>query len=125
MLDCLNGELCSGETGCLIEDYGPTIDWVVAGGESGPDARPSHPDWFRSLRDQCSTAGVPFHFKQWGEYGAGDIDMTTGQLVFPQFSSFQRWVNKASTWVCKDDVCMDASGKVCKIGSDLKRLSIP
>lgn len=44
------------------------IDWVVAGGESGPGARPMHPDWARSLRDQCAAAGVPFLFKQWGEY---------------------------------------------------------
>lgn len=44
------------------------IDWVIAGGESGPKARPSHPDWFRSLRDQCAAAGVPFLFKQWGEW---------------------------------------------------------
>lgn len=43
--------------------------WVIAGGESGPKARPSHPDWFRSLRDECAEAGVPFFFKQWGEYG--------------------------------------------------------
>jgi hypothetical protein len=42
------------------------IDWVVAGGESGPGARPMHPDWARSLRDQCAAAGVPFLFKQWG-----------------------------------------------------------
>lgn len=46
----------------------PTIDWVVTGGESGPKARPANPEWFRSLRDQCKTAGVPFFFKQWGEY---------------------------------------------------------
>jgi protein gp37 len=45
-----------------------TIDWVVAGGESGPGARPMHPDWVRSLRDQCQAAGVPFLFKQWGEW---------------------------------------------------------
>lgn len=44
------------------------LDWVIAGGESGPGARPSHPDWFRSLRDQCVAAGVPFHFKQWGAW---------------------------------------------------------
>lgn len=44
------------------------IDWVVAGGESGPAARPSHPEWVRSLRDQCAKAGVPFLFKQWGEW---------------------------------------------------------
>ena len=42
------------------------LDWVVAGGESGKDARPMHPDWARSLRDQCQAAGVPFFFKQWG-----------------------------------------------------------
>ena len=44
------------------------IDWVIAGGESGRAARPSHPDWFRALRDQCAAAGVPFLFKQWGEW---------------------------------------------------------
>ena len=44
------------------------IDWVIAGGESGPGARPMHPDWARSLRDQCKAAGVPFFFKQWGEW---------------------------------------------------------
>lgn len=44
------------------------LHWVIAGGESGPKARPSHPDWFRSLRDQCAAAGVPFLFKQWGEW---------------------------------------------------------
>ncbi len=42
------------------------IDWVICGGESGPGARPMHPDWARSLRDQCQAAGVPFFFKQWG-----------------------------------------------------------
>ena len=44
------------------------LDWIVAGGESGPGARPMHPDWARSLRDQCAAAGVPFFFKQWGEW---------------------------------------------------------
>jgi protein gp37 len=52
----------------------PSIDWIIAGGESGPNARPSHPDWFRGLRDQCDAAGVPFHFKQWGEWGIGGKD---------------------------------------------------
>jgi len=46
----------------------PQLDWVVAGGESGPGARPMHPDWARSLRDQCAAAGVPFLFKQWGAW---------------------------------------------------------
>jgi protein gp37 len=47
---------------------GAGIQWIIAGGESGPDARPMHPDWARSLRDQCGAAGVPFLFNQWGEY---------------------------------------------------------
>lgn len=51
-----------------VDGEGPRIDWVIAGGESGPKARPSHPDWFRGLRDQCAAAGVPFFFKQWGEF---------------------------------------------------------
>lgn len=49
------------------------IDWVIVGGESGPGARPMHPDWARSLCDQCQAAGVPFFFKQWGEYEADQI----------------------------------------------------
>ena len=46
----------------------PRINWVIVGGESGPSARPMHPDWVRSLRDQCQHAGVPFLFKQHGEW---------------------------------------------------------
>lgn len=45
-----------------------SVDWVICGGESGPGARPMHPDWVRSLRDQCKAAGTPFLFKQWGEW---------------------------------------------------------
>ena len=40
------------------------VDWIIVGGESGPGARPMHPDWARSLRNQCQAAGVPFFFKQ-------------------------------------------------------------
>jgi protein gp37 len=56
----------------LLEDLGQIeldgIGWVIVGGESGPGARPMYPDWARSLRDQCIAAGVPFFFKQWGEF---------------------------------------------------------
>lgn len=48
--------------------YGSLVDWVICGGESGHGARPMHPDWVRSIRDQCIDAGVPFLFKQWGEW---------------------------------------------------------
>ncbi len=50
------------------EEATPKLDWIVLGGESGRGARPMHPDWVRSVRDQCSTADVPFLFKQWGQY---------------------------------------------------------
>lgn len=51
----------------------PRLDWIIAGGESGPKARPAHPDWFRSVRDQCQAAGVPFFFKQWGEWAHAKV----------------------------------------------------
>jgi protein gp37 len=57
------------------------IHWVIAGGESGPNARPSHQGWFRSLQRQCDAANVPFFFKQWGEWApanagaGGDIEV--------------------------------------------------
>lgn len=47
------------------------VDWVIVGGESGTNARPMHPDWVRKVRDQCVAAGVPFFFKQWGEWVEG------------------------------------------------------
>lgn len=50
------------------ERCGRGLDWVIVGGESGPKARPMHPEWAQSLRDQCAAAGVPFLFKQWGEW---------------------------------------------------------
>jgi protein gp37 len=53
-----------GDLGAIPHDLMP--HWVIAGGESGRAARPAHPDWFRSLRDQCAAADVPFLFKQWG-----------------------------------------------------------
>jgi len=56
------------EDGCDFATRGERVDWVIAGGESGPGARPVHPDWLRSLRDQCSQAGVAYFLKQWGEW---------------------------------------------------------
>lgn len=73
-------------------DYWTTgVNWVIVGGESGPHARPLHPEWARSLRDQCQAAHVPFFFKQWGEWiprkplcelTTGDIteDITAGRI---------------------------------------------
>lgn len=55
-------------TGGVATVQFPKVDWVIVGGESGPCARPMHPDWVRSLRDQCAAAGTAFFFKQWGEF---------------------------------------------------------
>ena len=49
------------------------IDWVIVGGESGPKARQMRAEWVRDVRDQCVAAGVPFYFKQWGEYGEDGV----------------------------------------------------
>lgn len=61
---------------CIYVDGRPDrgLDWVIAGGESGPGARPPHPDWFRSVRYQCVAAGVPFFFKQWGAFQWGSTE---------------------------------------------------
>lgn len=93
------------------------IDWIVAGGESGPNARPAHPDWFRSARDQCAAAGVPFLFKQWGEWASAAYRMSDGMMVFRQFENHQHWVNKASTWV-NGGVCLDKNGTPLLVGKD-------
>ncbi len=60
------------------EHGNPGLDWVIVGGESGPKARPMHPDWARDIRDQCQAAGVPFFFKQWGEW-VPDVGIPPGR----------------------------------------------
>lgn len=60
---------------------GERIHWVICGGESGAKARPMHPAWARSLRDQCKAAGVAFFFKQWGEWVAGKITDGNGPVT--------------------------------------------
>lgn len=49
----------------------PSLDWVIVGGESGPGARPMHPEWARQIRDACTAAGVAFFMKQWGSWLPG------------------------------------------------------
>ncbi len=53
------------------------IDWVIVGGESGPKARPTDPEWVREIRNHCLSAEVPFFFKQWG----GVIKKRTGRIL--------------------------------------------
>ncbi len=70
-----------------LHKCGIGIDWVVLGGETGPKAKSLHPDWVRSVRDQCQAAGVSFFFKQWGDYekrynkGSRYDSTNTGRLL--------------------------------------------
>lgn len=99
--------------------YDPGINWVIVGGESGPRARPAHPDWIRSLREQCDEAGVPFHFKQWGEWHTKAFQMSTGAAVFRQFDDYQQWVSKPQ-WI-NGGICLDRHGTELKCGGDMAR----
>lgn len=72
--ECLCNEINESDRPCITcecrKELGKKsgLDWIIVGGESGSHARPMHPDWARTLRDQCAEVGVPFFFKQWGEY---------------------------------------------------------
>jgi len=89
------------------------VDWVIVGGESGPNARPIHPDWIKLLRDQCKEAGVPFFFKQWGEWypnqivAGGDLggDMRKGLVTQICFN------RENDGHFCKGDMHMRKVGK--------------
>jgi hypothetical protein len=87
---------CFPETGCP-NNFISDLDWVICGGESGHKARPMHPDWVRSLRDQCKAADVPFFFKQWGEWqaswGAGNhlVNINTGETVKANHNDIRAW----------------------------------
>lgn len=88
--------------------YGPDreqlLNWVVVGGESGANARPMHPDWARSLRDQCADAGVPFLFKQWGEWAPRDFP------AWPENADYLDSIGKG--WWCPETrVWMERVGK--------------
>ena len=65
----------------MDEKHDKIMEWVIAGGESGPRARPMQADWVRSLRDQCDAAAVCFFFKQWGEYGPNWLNDDDGNKL--------------------------------------------
>lgn len=91
------------------DNEGPALNWVICGGETGPGARPMHPDWVRGLRDQCKAAEVPFFFKSWGEWGGTGICLDTGLPTNRMFHSFDHYCDKAPTWMYKGDklICPD------------------
>jgi len=110
--------------GLLDKKHYNILDWVICGGESGPGARPMHPAWARSLRDQCVAAGVPYFFKQFGEWGTKAYRLSTFEPVFRQFETLQQWVNKAATWV-NGGRCVDIDGKPCIRGENFMKASYP
>lgn len=98
----------------------PAVDWVIVGGESGPKARPMHPDWVRSIRDQCVAAGVRFFFKQWGEW-APKSAVEGGEVAadgFGVLSPDGTWYPSATGWNGREEdpdtheVAMRRVGKI-------------
>lgn len=80
------------DVGCWM-----ALSWVICGGESGATARPMHPDWARSLRDQCAAAGTPFLFKQWGEYlPVGQVRADGAEMVVPRTG--HAWDDGTTAW---------------------------
>lgn len=71
---CTEEEEIGGEDSSYVTR---SVDWVIVGGESGPGARPMHPDWARSLRNQCKDAEISFFFKQWGEWAPVECEPET------------------------------------------------
>ncbi|OXR48052.1 hypothetical protein PuT2_14740 [Pusillimonas sp. T2] len=88
------------------------LDWVIVGGESGPNARPMHPDWARALRDQCAEAGVPFFFKQWGEYVVPEDGARSCRVCGCTWNN----ACEDSCWWIEPDLCSSCVGKDAPAG---------
>ena len=95
----------------------PALDWVICGGESGSTARPMHPDWARSLRDQCDAAGVPFFFKQWGEWAPGEnaIGPATRTEQTAEWDG-ERWFFSSLTPRMSEELHYDDAPDVYRLG---------
>jgi protein gp37 len=94
-------------------DGPPLIEWLISGGESGPKARLTHPDWLRSLRDQCITAGVPHLLKQFGEYSpyiptVADSSRPDGRA--PDWDRKAVWVEATTGKTVKDEADVPETG---------------
>jgi len=96
------------------------IDWVICGGETGPGARPMHPQWVRSLRDQCQTAETQFFFKSWGDWCP-----KSHTELFPTFDNSMRWgvlardgefYENTTPWNGRNEVSPDFEATVYRIG---------
>jgi protein gp37 len=102
-----------GCTGCRRD----RIHWVIVGGESGPNARPMHPDWARSIRDQCQQARVPFFFKQWGEWTPGENAEATPTRTEQTATWFdERWTFGTLTPKQSEELHVDDQPDLFRLG---------
>lgn len=120
-LDGLRGVRLTGkpslEDGAFTEAWAARIDWVVVGGESGQGSRPMHPDWARDLRDQCGEAGVPFLFKQWGDWTPGEnAQSTVGRTVQTADWFNDRWDYETLTPASTEGMHIDDEPTVYRAG---------
>lgn len=111
----LAGEfICEGRNEPLPHKDG-ALDGVILGGESGPGARPMHPDWARSVRDQCQAAGVPFLFKQWEEWAPGYNKNKLNCCISNHHSpnlEMARYQKKKGQYLLDDPICMEPDRSV-------------
>lgn len=145
------GDAACQECGELIEDYNacpeceghdgdwgsfgpnskPRLDWLIVGGESGPGARPMHLEWARSIRDQCAAAGVPFFFKQWGEWlpvegeGIGD-----GIVLWPADGrdlgqDFSKWGKHPLRYMPGQEMWRVGKGRAGRLLDGAEHLAMP
>lgn len=70
------------------------IDWVIVGGESGPNARPMHPEWATSILQSCTAFDVPFLFKQWGEWAPVEKGQPGDTILFTEIDANPQYVSK-------------------------------
>ena len=116
-IDLLQARTAHNEWEELIE-----LDWVIVGGESGRHARPMHPDWATSLRDQCTAAAVPFFFKQWGEWGPdqGPPDNSRDRIF--EGTARCAWLDQKGTWNFEENVWLVDAAATLNCGDWLFRL---
>jgi len=118
--DALRGNWWHDSEPPSIEQGKPRLDWVIVGGESGPGARPMHPDWPRHIRDQCVSAGVPFFFKQWGEWGPLETTAARRTAKITGHTPRAQWHHAAGliidTPAAEDGLTFFSEGQVFRLG---------
>ena len=95
---------------------GLAINWVISGGESGPGARPSHPDWFRRIRDDCQAVGIPYFHKQNGEYIPKRQTSLPCPAEWGTISADGTWWSKTTPWNGHDDDGVNGEAVLYRVG---------